>query len=157
ARCSTRPRRIDVAHPMRCLLLAFALGVLALQQQAELPAPAWAATALVALAAALVGGLWARRFQGKTRRLARGVAAVGLVGATAIGGFFYASWRAELRLADQLPAAWEGRDIELSGVVDELPQPVERGTRFAFAVERVLTEKAIVPRRVSLAWYAPHQ
>src|SRR5262249_25611504 len=41
------------------------------------------------------------------------------------------------------------------GVIDELPQPIERGVRFAFAVERVLTPEAIVPSQISLAWYAP--
>ena len=142
---------------MRCLLLAFALGVLALQQQADLPGLAWAATALLPLAAALVGALYARRLQGRSRRLGRGIAMVGLVTGATMAGFFYAAWRAELRLADQLPPAWEGRDIELSGVIDELPQPVDRGTRFAFAVERVLTADAIVPPRLSLAWYASRQ
>src|SRR5262249_15097281 len=68
--------------------------------------------------------------------------------------FFYAAWRAELRLADALPTAWEGRDIELIGVVDELPQRIDGGTRFPFEVERVLTPGAIVPTRISLAWYA---
>jgi competence protein ComEC len=70
-------------------------------------------------------------------------------------GFFYAAWRAEVRLGDELPTAWEGRDIRVIGVIDELPQPVDRGKRFAFAVERVLTAGAIVPSEISLAWYAP--
>ena len=39
------------------------------------------------------------------------------------------------------------------GVVDSLPQPAERGIRFEFAVERVLTTGALVPSRLSLAWY----
>ncbi len=69
-------------------------------------------------------------------------------------GFGYAAWRAEARLADALPARWEGEDIMLAGVVDELPQRSDRGTRFAFAVERIETAGAIVPRRLSLAWYA---
>ncbi len=34
---------------------------------------------------------------------------------------------------------WEGVDIALVGVVDDLPQTSARGTRFAFAVERVET------------------
>ncbi len=62
-----------------------------------------------------------------------------------------------MRLADALPSAWEGEDIALVGVVDELPQRSDRGTRFAFAVERVETADAIVPRRLSLAWYAQWQ
>ena len=139
---------------MRCLLLAFASGVLALQQQPELPAHAWAASVLALLLIALLGALGARRLDGRPRELALGAAKAALVVAVAIAGFFYAAWRAEARLADQLPSAWEGRDVEIRGVVDEMPQPVDRGRRFAFAVERVLTEDAMVPSRLSLGWYA---
>jgi competence protein ComEC len=53
-----------------------------------------------------------------------------------------------------LPVEWEGEDIALVGVVDDLPQTSARGTRFAFAVERTLTRDAVVPSRLSLAWYA---
>ncbi len=56
-------------------------------------------------------------------------------------------------MADELPEQWEGRDIRIVGVVDALPQPAERGIRFEFAVERVLTAGALVPSRLSLAWY----
>jgi competence protein ComEC len=55
-----------------------------------------------------------------------------------------------LRLADELPAALEGRDIELTGVVAGLPQELERGVRFEFDVEQAV---AGVPPRISLAWY----
>ena len=138
---------------MRCLLLAFALGVLALQQQPELPARAWAACTLAPLLIALLGAVGARRLHGRSRQVARGVAMIGLATAVALAGFFYAAWRADVRLADELPPAWEGRDIEIRGVIDEMPQPVDRGIRFAFAVERVLTRDAVVPSRLSLAWY----
>src|SRR4029077_2794029 len=40
--------------------------------------------------------------------------AVALVG-TGLAGFFYAAWRAETRLADELPDAWEARDIRVVG------------------------------------------
>src|SRR5205085_7338172 len=69
-------------------------------------------------------------------------------------GFGYAAWPAETRLADQLPPEWEGVDIAVVGVIDELPQSSPRGTRFAFAVERIETANAIVPQRLSLAWFA---
>ena len=61
-----------------------------------------------------------------------------------------------MRLADALPSEWEGRDIEVVGVIDELPQPVDRGTRFAFSVERVVTPDAVVPSTLSLAWYSAY-
>ena len=139
---------------MRGLLLAFALGVLALQQRPELPPLAWSTAVAIPLAIALVAGLIARRATGHSRRAARAASISAAVATVALAGFFYAAWRAELRLADMLPSAWEGRDIELIGVVDELPQRLDGGTRFAFEVERVLTPGAIVPTRISLAWYA---
>ncbi|HSS71398.1 MAG TPA: DNA internalization-related competence protein ComEC/Rec2 [Casimicrobiaceae bacterium] len=139
---------------MRLLLLAFALGVLALQQQQELPRLAWGATIAAPLLLSLTAVFVAHRRAGRIARSARALAFIAAVAAVALAGFFYAAWRAELRLADELPSVWEGRDIELSGVIDELPQASDRGTRFAFAVERVLTEGAVVPSRLSLAWYA---
>ncbi|HEX7271160.1 MAG TPA: DNA internalization-related competence protein ComEC/Rec2 [Casimicrobiaceae bacterium] len=137
---------------MRCALLAFALGVLALQQQPELPPLAWSAAIAVALLLALAG-VFLSRNGGLRRPVARAIALCATIAAACLAGFFYAAWRAELRLADELPAAWEGRDLELIGVVDELPQTSDRGIRFAFAVERALTPGAIVPSRVSLSWY----
>src|SRR5215472_8847139 len=139
---------------MRLALLAFAFGVLALQQQPELPRLAWGVVIAAPLALSLAAFFMARRAAGRIVRGARILALAMVVAAIALVGFFYAAWRAELRLADELPSAWEGRDIELVGVIDELPQPSDHGTRFAFAVERVATEGAVVPSRFSLAWYA---
>ena len=68
-------------------------------------------------------------------------------------GSSYAWLRADVRLSQQLPAEWEGRDIELVGIIDELPQADAQGVRFAFAVEQVLTPLAIVPPRIALGWY----
>jgi competence protein ComEC len=68
-------------------------------------------------------------------------------------GFAWAAWRAEVRLADELGAAWEGRDVQVIGVIAGLPQDFERGTRFEFAVERVLTAEARLPTRIQLNWY----
>ena len=139
---------------MRCLLLAFALGVLALQQQAELPAVGHAAWIAAPLALALLLGIPAARAKPQWRHDAAAYATLSCTAvAFALAGFFYAAWRAEVRLADALPSAWEGRDIDVRGVIDELPQPGERGTRFVLAVERVLTDGAIVPSRLSLGWY----
>jgi competence protein ComEC len=70
-----------------------------------------------------------------------------------MAGFGYAGWRAGSRLADELPPQWEGKDIAVVGVVDDLPQLSPRGTRFALAVESVLTPGAVVPRRLALSWY----
>lgn len=82
------------------------------------------------------------------------LAKISLMACAMAVGFFWAAALAQHRLADELPRAWEGRDIELIGVVAELPKPQERGERFLFDVEQVLTPQAQVPARVSLVFYA---
>ena len=135
------------------VLLAFAAGVVLLQWQPVLPP---ILHCIGAAAAAALGTVGARAMAGG-RRVARGIPLVLAALTAGTLGFGYAAWRAEARLADALPSAWEGEDITIVGVVDELPQRSDHGTRFAFAVERVETAGAIVPRRLSLAWYAPRQ
>lgn len=71
-------------------------------------------------------------------------------------GYDLAAWRARARLADELPRALEGRDIEIEGVISGLPRPGERGTRFDFDAVAVAPDFS-VPSRVSLAWYAPRE
>lgn len=125
---------------MRLAILAFALGVLVLQNQPVLPpGGAWAGAGLLLLVPL------ARRQSWPWRALA-------LAGCLA-AGFGWAAWRAELRLADELPAAWEGRDVEVVGVVAALPQDFSRGSRFEFDVETILTAGAVVPDRLMLSWY----
>ena len=131
---------------MRLFVLAFAGGIWLLQQQAVLPAvPLLAGSGMGALLLGL--GLWRHKSAPAERRfLASGM----LVLAAATLGFVWAAGFAHLRLADELPAGIEGRDIELSGVVAGLPQALERGVRFEFDVEDA---GAGVPPRISLAWY----
>lgn len=66
-------------------------------------------------------------------------------------GFTWAAWRAEWRLAEALPGAWEARDVQVTGVVTGLVQPLADGARFGFAVE---SSEAPVPADIQLAWYA---
>ncbi|MDQ6916654.1 MAG: DNA internalization-related competence protein ComEC/Rec2 [Pseudomonadota bacterium] len=139
---------------MRCLLLAFSLGVVLLQQEASLPPPELAFYTLLPLVAAIAFAVCSRRVAVGARRRGVDAAALMFAGfAFVMGGFFYAALRAEVRLADALPPAWEGQDIRVVGVVDDLPQPTARGARFAFSVEKIITPGAVVPSRVSLAWY----
>ena len=91
----------------------------------------------------------------------RGVAsaAVATLAAFAIG-FGWAAWRAERRLADDLPHALEQRDLVVIGVVAALPGIDPRGTRFEFTVESVVSRDADgkpqrVPRHLALGWYRP--
>lgn len=126
---------------MRLFVVATLAGVAALQRQATLPEFRWGALG----AAALLGCLLVR-----DRRLAR-MALLAVAGLAF--GFGYAAWRAELRLADALPFAGEGIDLQVVGVVAGLPQPAENGTRFTFDVESVRSPGAVVPRRTALTWY----
>ncbi len=116
-------------------ILAFALGIWLLQQCAVLPAP----TVLAALGVAGVLLFFPRR---------RGLALIG----AALLGFVWAGGCAQWRLADALPPAWEGRDIEMTGVVAGLPQRFERGVRFVFEPEHA---QAPLPGRIVLSWYRP--
>ena len=148
--CASVPARLPL---LPLALAAFAAGALMLQARPALPAETTWVVGSASLAAA---GIALRVLARRSTRV-RVVATALLVLASGALGFGYAAWRAELRLADALPPAWEGEDIALVGIVDELPQRSERGTRFAFAVERVETARAIVPGRLSLAWYAQWQ
>ncbi|MFO1412525.1 MAG: DNA internalization-related competence protein ComEC/Rec2 [Burkholderiales bacterium] len=127
-------------------LLAFAAGVCLLQVQATLPAHPLALILAAVLSAAVV--------QWRAIASARVRGAL-WVAAFAVGGFGYAAWRAETRLADALPPAWEEVDLAVVGVIDDLPAAGPRGERFAFAVERVETPRAVVPSRLSLGWFPP--
>ncbi len=126
---------------MRANVIAFALGVCLLQQQAELPPLAWALFALPALALC-----WRLPPQKLT-------AALTAFCLCAAGGFFYAAARADWRLAERLEKQWEGVDLVLTGVVAGLPQPFAGGLRFDFDVEAVEPASARIPQQVSLAWY----
>lgn len=120
---------------MRLSILCFAFGVVWLQQQAALPEPR-TLVLLVAAAALLLA-------PGRRLRQALPLAALLL-------GYAWAAGVATLRLADALPAAVEGRDIHIVGVVSKLPQSFENGSRFDFSVE---SADAPVPAHISLAWY----
>ena len=126
---------------MRLAILGFVLGVWFLQRQAALPD--WRVlAALFAVSAGLTLAVWKAR--GSGRRILACMAA-------ALAGFAWAAAMGQMRLADALPEANEGRDIRLTGVIAGLPQSYENGVRFEFAVEQA---EAVVPARISLAWYA---
>ncbi|MDP3537784.1 MAG: DNA internalization-related competence protein ComEC/Rec2 [Azonexus sp.] len=125
---------------MRLNILAFAAGVLLLQMQPELPV-----SGLWALGGALlVLPRW--RWSGWPARL------LAIVGCCALG-FAWAGWRADIRVSENLAAEWEGRDIEVIGVVATLPQDFSNGTRFEFALETALTAGVSVPQHIMLSWY----
>ena len=130
---------------MRLNILFFVLGAWLLQQQAVLPDFRWAWL----LGAALVLPLLGRR-RGAVARIAREILLKALC---LVFGFFWAAGFAQQRLGAALPPAWEGRDVQVVGVIASLPQPYERSVRFEFDVERVLTAGATVPRHIALSWW----
>ncbi len=68
-------------------------------------------------------------------------------------GFFYAATRAQMRMNDALSPDWEGRDVQVVGVVASLPQRYERSLRFELDIERVLTPDAVIPSHIALSWW----
>lgn len=76
-----------------------------------------------------------------------------LIPALCLLGFAWAGWRAELRLADILPAEQEGQVVEVEGYVADLPQTTRFGHRFLFTPEKIITRDAKLPQRISVNWY----
>ncbi|MEX3932641.1 DNA internalization-related competence protein ComEC/Rec2 [Paraburkholderia phymatum] len=136
---------------MRAVWCGFALGVVWLQQQASLPGWLGLLGLWVVIGALIViacicfrrGGAWTIR---------AGWCAVFC--AAGCIGFGYASWRAQTRLAFELPHAWEGRDIVVSGSVKGLPTRSADGTRFLFSVESADAPVERFPRTLQLSWIA---
>jgi competence protein ComEC len=127
---------------LRALIIAFASGAAWLQMQPELPSLAWLAG--LPLLALLVGGM--SGFNASVR-----VAAV--LALAALVGFFYAAWRADVRLSETLPQYWEGREVRLTGRVVGLPETTPNGMRLVLDVASVDSIGAVLPRRVQLGWF----
>ena len=135
---------------MRLVLAAFALGCGLVQVQASLPS----ITALTAIAAAAVATtVWVAPAGDAPRDRLAWRTGCAKLSCGLLAGFFWAAIFAHVRLADALPAHLEGRDVEVIGIVSSLPQHFERGVRFEFSPEQVLTAGAHLPARIQLAWY----
>jgi len=121
-------------------------GAWGLQQQAQLPHAGW-----ILLLPVLGAVLALLPHSGRRIRWRRAAWTLWW----AASGFLVAAAWAHYRLADALPAQWEGRDVRVRGVIAEMPQADEDGTqRFVFDVEAIATPSARVPARISLGWYA---
>ena len=134
---------------MRLTLIAFCLGVWWLQQQPELPPARW-----LWLLPLLLSVLWLPAF---SRPVAESLRRLGVALLCVALGFAWAAWRADARLAERLPAHWQGVDIELVGVIADLPHANARGERFTFDVEQVVTPNAPALQRVQLTRYWPRE
>ncbi|MBE8158332.1 MAG: ComEC family competence protein [Betaproteobacteria bacterium] len=68
-------------------------------------------------------------------------------------GFYYAGWRADLRLAEKVPAALEWRDIVAEGTVRGFPDSDSRRTRFDFDIEKIISPPSGLRLRARLYDY----
>jgi competence protein ComEC len=129
---------------MRCVILAFTAGVLALQSSASLPNPA---VMCACAAAAIACILLTRRHTDLVKASAASCAGILL-------GYTWAALLAHQTLSKELTATDEGRDLSVIGIVDSLPSRFEQGLRFNLLVERTETPGTTVPPRIALSWYA---
>lgn len=133
--------------------LAFVLGAFCLQQMPVLPSLYWAF--LLVPCALVYSGLdyyWLRHSSQHAFIFLRRFL---LVAFSFLLGFFWAAGYATLRLGDTLPHAWENKPLVMIGVVASVPEFTERGERFRFDVEQVLTKTAVIPQHISLSYYPP--
>lgn len=74
---------------------------------------------------------------------------------SACAGAGWAMLMAVWALEQRLPPSLDGRDLVAVGVVDQLPQPFERGLRFRFRVEHCIAPAHACPGPVTvrLSWY----
>ncbi|MFM9912200.1 MAG: DNA internalization-related competence protein ComEC/Rec2 [Methylophilaceae bacterium] len=126
---------------MIAALLALVLGCWLLQLQAALPNLWWGLSLLI-----LVAVIFTFRRHQVLLRFCIPIFALA-------AGFFWATFIAQTRLNDALSPELESQNIEVIGVVANLPQHQERGLRFVFDVEQTLTPQAKVPQKISLTAY----
>lgn len=129
--------------------LAFVFGAFCLQQMPVLPVIHWVLACVPLLLLNLLLSNARQRFLTLCKHPA-------LILSSFLLGFLWAWLLAANRLDDELPAAWQNKPIQMIGVVAGIPELTERGERFRFDVEKVLTESAVVPRHISLAHYSRH-
>lgn len=116
--------------------MAFLAGILLLQQFAVLPDLAWGGFLVPALFVAWrFPACWPIFFFAL--------------------GFFWAGFRAELILAQNLPPQLEGKDVTLTGRIAEIPKTTDYGVRFVFEIEGAQQDGQPVrlPARVLLSWH----
>ncbi|QZA82242.1 ComEC/Rec2 family competence protein [Deefgea piscis] len=110
----------------RYLLFIFAwvLGVITLQWQATLPAVTWPlATACLAL------GLHFCLQRFNQNRILQWLVLMLLAFSL---GFAWATWRAQIRMAQRIPVDLVGQTLWMSGFIADLPQESRYGPRFIF-------------------------
>lgn len=148
--------------PAVLCLLAWLASLGLLQQCSRLPDAA-ERTLLLGAALLLLALSWRR--SPLARHAVRATRAVALALSVGLLAFVQGAWRAEGRLAQQLPPAWEGRELLLTGRVDSLPQALQGqggqpGWRFVFLLDAPARDAVPggallpdLPERLLLSWY----
>lgn len=137
---------------MRMLALGFVFGAWLLQQQAVLPALQGAWILIPSLAVLI-------QFEAISSKLSFNpivkpvIYKLVLCVTAGLFGFYWAATFATICLSDELPPEWQQKNIEIIGVVASLPEVTERGERFRFDVEKIITSQAHVPKHISLNFY----
>jgi competence protein ComEC len=135
-------------------MAGFVAGALWLQTQAALPPRPAIALAGVSLLAALLAWLfhgrpgtgrvdWPRHCASATCGLAT--------------GFFWAALLASRSLSHELAQADEGHDITITGTIASLPNRSAQGVRFHVDVEQASGNRAAIPPRIALSWFAGYR
>ena len=118
----------------------------------------WRVAAGLILLALLLGAIcrWLSRTEAGLSRWARWARGGLLGGALVLLGLAITDLRAEHRLRQALPAALEGQDLEVTGVIVGLPRVTLQGTYFDLSVESARGPEGPVqlPPRLSLGWFA---
>ena len=131
-------------------MIKFALGLVfgawLLQQQAALPSLYW----LLALIPVFILVVKSRSSAFKYADFINNIGSFIFAG---LLGFLWATAFATIRLHDELPMDWQQKSINIIGVIATLPVSTEKGERFQFDVENILTHGAKVPKHISLNFY----
>ena len=136
--------RADTGTRLAALALAWLAGVaLQLQQRALWPVEGYGFALGLGALGVVVAWRWRRAFL---------AAPIGML-LLALGG---TGLQAASRLADALPAALEGRDVSVTGVVASLPQRSAAGLRFRFEVDAATLDgqAAQLPQVLAVGWYS---
>ncbi len=147
-----------VAAPSAAAWLAAALGwLLGVAWQLQQPAllAGWGMLLWLGVAGLGVGALACKPSSGRPAWRSRLGWPLCLALSLGLIGFASTTGRAEWRLAQALPQALEGLDLQVTGVVANLPRQGLIGTRFEFDVEsaRWQGQPVALPPRLSLGWY----
>ncbi|MBA3697219.1 MAG: ComEC/Rec2 family competence protein, partial [Methylotenera sp.] len=129
--------------------LMFVLGAWSVQQMAYLPSPALLTGIFLA---ALI--MWCTLLHPRCSFQLHKVLRSSIFGLAALlFSIVWTSGFAIWRMNDELPHQWEQKTIVIVGVVASVPEVAERGVRFHFDVERIISKEALVPKHISLNQY----